>query len=297
LATTFALSLGANVAMADKPAGEAFVVLRPRDAHGGGPPVRGGSTNLTSHGGSVQTATQVYMSFWGPEWGITSGPAGHTNQDAQDYIKGFFGNVGGSDWINTDTQYCQNVPNGTSNCANVSSAQYIGNLPGQLAGAYIDPTPVPSRPTQQDIAAAAARARSHFGNPDASQSTFMVFTPSGKSMNGFKTNWCAWHSSSGSISYAYIPYMPDAGASCGMNFVNPTGYFDGFSIVAGHEYEEAQTDPYPNSGWLDRNGAENADKCAWSSLSGNISLGGTNYAVQPLWSNRNNGCVLSSPPV
>lgn len=124
----------------------------------------------------------------------------------------------------------------------------------------------------------------------------MVFTPSGKSMQGFGTQWCAWHaSSSNSLAYAYIPYMPDAGAACGMNFVNhSSGYFDGFSIVAGHEYAEAQTDPYPNSGWLDRNGEESADKCAWSTLSGIISLPGGDYAVQPLWSNAKNGCVLTS---
>src|SRR5207244_6381380 len=91
--------------------------------------------------------------------------------------------------------------------------------------------------------------------------------PTGHSMSGFATTWCAWHSSSGSMSYSYMPYQPDAGASCGMNFVNPgnSGYFDGFSIVGGHEYAETITDPYPNSGWLDGRGAENGDKCAWIS--------------------------------
>ena len=88
-----------------------------------------------------------------------------------------------------------------------------------------------------------------------------------------------------------------------MNFVNggSSGYFDGFSIVGGHEYAETITDPYPNSGWLDGRGAENGDKCAWISsgqgAAANISLGGNNYAVQSLWSNAFNngsgGCVLS----
>jgi len=92
--------------------------------------------------------------------------------------------------------------------------------------------------------------------------------------------------------------MPDAGQSCGMNFINSNnsfgnGYFDGFSVVAGHEYEEAQTDPFPSSGWLDSGGAENADKCAWKSNSGNISLGSNHFAVQPLWSNASTSCVMS----
>jgi serine protease len=131
----------------------------------------------------------------------------------------------------------------------------------------------------------------------------MVYTPHGKSMSGFGTQWCAWHSSGstagGPLAYAYIPYMPDAGASCGANFINANnaygnGIFDGFSVVAGHEYSEAETDPFPSSGWTDRQGAENADKCAWSSSSGNISLGGHSYAVQPTWSNATGGCAMSA---
>ena len=92
-----------------------------------------------------------------------------------------------------------------------------------------------------------------------------------------------------------------------MNFVNPSnnafgnGYFDGFSIVGGHEYAETITDPYPDTGWLDRFAAENGDKCAWISsgqgAAADISLGGASYAVQSLWSNafnnRSGGCVNS----
>ena len=92
-----------------------------------------------------------------------------------------------------------------------------------------------------------------------------------------------------------------------MNFVNGlnnsfgNGYFDGFSIVGGHEYGETVTDPYPSSGWLDSRGAENADKCAWISsgqgAASNIALGSQHFAVQSLWSNAFNsgtgGCVLS----
>jgi serine protease len=139
----------------------------------------------------------------------------------------------------------------------------------------------------------------------------MVFTPSGHSTNGFKTTYCAYHSStrssSGSVAFSYMPYQPDAATSCGMNFVNPTdnafgnGYFDGFSIVGGHEYGETVTDPFPSGGWLDGSGAENGDKCAWISsgqgAAANISLGSNSFAVQSLWSNafnsRAGGCVLS----
>src|SRR4029079_17957079 len=95
--------------------------------------------------------------------------------------------------------------------------------------------------------------------------------------------------------------------NCGMHFINASsnafgnGIFDGYSIVTGHEYAEAVTDPDNiaswQGGWLDAQGSENGDKCAWASNSANITLASHSYAVQPLWSNEaydatGNGCVL-----
>ncbi|HKC19343.1 MAG TPA: hypothetical protein VKE27_06885, partial [Candidatus Dormibacteraeota bacterium] len=111
----------------------------------------------------------------------------------------------------------------------------------------------------------------------------------------------AYHSSSGNLAYSYMPYLPDAGASCGMNFVNSgsAGFFDGFSIVGGHEYAEAITDPQPNTGWLDSRSSEIGDKCAWLAPgtpggATDLSTGGQSYAVQSLWSNAAGGCVTST---
>ncbi|HEX6547377.1 MAG TPA: hypothetical protein VF134_01380 [Candidatus Dormibacteraeota bacterium] len=261
-----------------------------------------GTTDMTYHGGPVETAPAVYISWWGPEWsaGFTTG--GYTSAQAQTYNTDFFNNVGGSSWENIVTQYCQGVATGTINCG--SAGTHIQNLTAQLKGTWNDTTAVPASPTQTDIANAATRLAQHFGY--SSNATYFVYTPSGKSMSGFQTRWCAWHSvtstSSGPLAYAYMPYQPDAGASCGVNFVNGTnnsygnGYFDGFSIVGGHEYAEAETDPQPSSGtygWEDSSGNEIGDKCAWSSSSTNITLGANYYAVQPLWSNASTGCATS----
>ena len=254
------------------------------------------NNNLLTHCGAIQTTPKVYISWWGPEWASGFSTGGYSSAQAQTYNIGFFSNVGGSGWNNVVKQYCQNVPSGTQNCASVSGAVNIVNVAGQFGSAWNDTTAVPANPTQADIFAAAQRLRAQVGY-DA-EATYMVYTPHGKSMSGFGTQWCAWHSSgstaSGPLAYAYIPYMPDAGASCGVNFVNGNGWFDGFSVVAGHEYSEAETDPFPSSGWVDRNGAENADKCAWSASSGNITLSGHSYAVQPTWSNATGGCAMSA---
>jgi len=260
-------------------------ILKIKAAKGGKPH---GSANLFSHGGAIESAAKVYIVYWGPDWGA--------NTAARSYIEGFFNGVGGSPWANSTTQYCQGVPSGTVQCG--TAGVHPSNPANELAGVWNDTSAVPT----SQISAEASALAAHFGPVDQ-QADYMVFTPSGHSMNGFQTTWCAWHSSSGNMSYSYMPYQPDAGASCGMNFVNPgsSGYFDGFSIVGGHEYAETITDPYPNSGWLDSRGAENGDKCAWISsgqgAAANISLGGNSYAVQSLWSNAANsgsgGCVLS----
>ncbi|HEV2459264.1 MAG TPA: hypothetical protein VGS80_12970 [Ktedonobacterales bacterium] len=261
-----------------------------------------GTTNMTYHGGPVETAPAVYISWWGPEWASGFSTGGYTSAQAQTYLSNFFSNVGGSSWENIVTQYCQGVANGTVNCG--TKGTHIQNLTGQLKGTWNDTTTVPSRPTQANIASAAVRLMQHFGYH--ANATYFVFTPHGKSQSGFGTQWCAYHSvsnsSSGEVAWAYMPYQPDAGASCGMNFVNGSnnsygnGYFDGFSIVGGHEYAEAETDPHTASGqyaWYDSSGAEIGDKCAWSPSSRNITLGSHFYAVQPLWSNVNTACETS----
>jgi serine protease len=260
-----------------------------------------GSSNLFSHGGAVETVPGVYIVYWG--W--TSDPSGEAA-----YQKNFFTGVGGSTWINSTTQYCQNVPSGTYFCSTQPSPQYVTNPSGQLKGTWSDNTnPVPNRISQSALAAEAVKAAAHFGNTTAAANAskqYIIDTPTGHSTSGFKTRFCAWHSSTsssyGNIAYTNFPYQTDAGANCGQNFVNggSAGTLDGVSIVGGHEYGESISDQFPNGGWLDSGGAENGDKCAWISsgqgAATNITLSTGSFAVQSLWSNSFNknagGCVV-----
>lgn len=272
-----------------------------------GSKLRAAGTNLVYQGGAVEVTPLVYISWWGSQWNTGFSTGGYSSAKAQTYITNFFSNVGGSSWDNIDTQYCEGVAVGTTQCG--SSGTHITNPTGQLAGTWVDTTSVPTRPTQSQIQSAATRLMNHFGGYNAN-ATYFVFTPHGHSMSGFGSVWCAWHdepTSGTDMAYAYMPYIPDAGTSCGRNFVNPTnnsygnGYFDGFSIVGGHEYAEAMTDPHPertstNFGWITNtgsNGQENGDLCAWASNSTDITLGSHFYAVQPIWSNASSSCVTS----
>lgn len=269
--------------------------------------IRTAGTKLVYQGGSVETAPVVYISWWGSQWSTGFSTGGYTSAQAQTYITDFYSGVGGSKWDNIDTQYCQGISVGSTSCG--SSGTHITNPTGQLKGTWTDTTTVPTSPTQTDIQNAATRLMNHFGAYN-SNATYFVFTPHGHSMSGFGTQWCAWHDeplSGTQMAYAYIPYMPDAGTSCGRNFVNGTnnsfgnGYFDGFSIVGGHEYAEAMTDPHPERtstsfGWITSTGSggqENGDLCAWASNSTNITLGSHFFAVQPIFSNASSSCVTS----
>jgi hypothetical protein len=114
------------------------------------------------------------------------------------------------------------------------------------------------------------------------------------------TSFCAYHGAIAahpSATYTNLPYMTDAGSACGAFSVD--GNLDGVSIVEGHELAESITDPLVNvnSAWFDATGNEIGDKCAWTNL-GNITTSAGTFAMQPLWSNAQNGCVLSTglPP-
>ena len=234
---------------------------------------------LLYHGGPVQTAPKLYVVFWGSAWNGTSGdPDGVASR-----LKSFYGVIGGGHWLNTVTQYTQ------------TGGAHVGNAGNIFAGSYVDTgsTP-PNRPSQSQMAAEAVRAAAHFGNYSASAS-YVVAMPHGIKPSGFGTQYCAYHSSTsatgGTIGWTNLPYMPDAGASCGADSVNSGGTLDGVTIVSGHEQAETETDPQPNSGWLDASGEEIGDKCAWVSLENNPNAGG--YPTQPLWSNASNSCVQS----
>jgi hypothetical protein len=265
------------------------------------------NANLMYHGGTggigVETAPKIYLVLWGSQWN-NNDPSGE-----EALLSSFYSGAGGSSWLNSVTQYCQGVLSGTVFCN--GSGTPARNPVGILAGVWYDnASTAPSQPIQSQLAAEAVSAASHFGNTAASSNAsvqYVIATATGNNSSGFGTQYCAWHSSTsstyGNIAYTNLPYITDAGASCGTNF-NGLGPLAGITIVSGHEMAETITDQFPATGWLDSNGAENGDKCAWifsgQGAAADVTLtGGSRYPVQSLWSNAfnsdNGGCVLSYP--
>jgi len=221
---------------------------------------------LYYHGGALQNAPRVYVLFWG--W--TSDPNGE-----QGYLMNFLSKVGCTSWLRTVSQYS------TGYC---SSYQ----------GAWSDSTSVPTTPSDSQIQSEALKLANYVGvsHSDAN-AQFVVATPSGHNTSGFGSSYCAYHGvvSGTSLSYTDLPYMPNAGYSCGAGSVTGSS-LDGVSIVEGHELAEAITDPQLNA-WYDGSGSEIGDICAWTGLA-NINLNGTYFPMQPLWSNAANACVQGS---
>lgn len=229
-------------------------------------------------GGPIQARPAIYVVYWG-DWSSAGDPAGE-----RAYLDSFLKGVGNSKWLNTVSQYTQ------SNGANVGKASF------HIVRAWNDASAVPdlsNDATYGDlIAAEVQKAVSHFGNSTANAS-YVIAVPHNTPVSGFGYYYCAWHSyvtiNGANIAYTNLPYMPDAGASCGQGFLNNPGTNDGVSIVEGHEQAETETDPQLNA-WFDDFGNEIGDKCAWIDLQNTKFSSGT-FPTQPLWSNNTDGCV------
>jgi hypothetical protein len=223
---------------------------------------------LINNGGPVEDAPVVFLVFW--DW--TQDPSGE-----QPYLTNFLQTIGGTSWLNTVSQY--------------------GGSPNVTFGGVLnDPTPIPNSPADSDIQNEALNAAQQLGVGNSDNVQMVIATPTGNSTPGFGTQFCAYHgdvAADPNITYTNMPYVTDAGAGCGEDSVNGgAGTLDGVSIVEGHELAETITDPLLNA-WFDAQGNEIGDKCAFVNLS-NITTSGGTFAVQPLWSNQANDCVLAS---
>ncbi len=234
-------------------------------------------------GGPVLTTPKMYIILWGyRKYGDPD--------KVERLLKLFAENLGGSGHNNIYTQYYEEISG--------STPTYITNPTEQFGGIWKDHVAIPSSPSDAQVAAEALRGVKHFGY-DANAS-YVVATATGHSSPGFGTEWCAYHSAELSnnelVSYTNLPYQPDAGASCGANFISPPsdekGVDEGVTIVEGHEYGESITDANPPTGWYNDNYGEIGDICAWDGIE-NDPFGTKSYTSQPMYSNASESCVQS----
>lgn len=263
---------------------------------------------MTYQGGKIQTAPKVYVVFYGSQWGSagsnglpTTDPAGEAPLYTK-FISSLYG--AGDNWSTSTTQYCSGVAVGTVNCG--TAGTHVGHpASSPLGGVWVDSgVKSPTRASDSQLASEAVRGANHFG-VSGTNVQIIVASPHGVTPNGFGTQYCAWHSNTSvngvDTTFTNLPYLSDAGSSCGSGYVatgssGVNSTTEGVTIVGGHEYAETVTDPLPGTteAWRDdadsTTGGENGDKCAWSyGTSGIVTLNGSNFAVQSLYSNNKSG--------
>jgi serine protease len=275
--------------------------------------------NGGTDGVGVTTGTpQVYLVFWGSQWG-TASPAGSTNfshdpSRIAPRLAAMYAGIGtgGERWSDVMTQYCEGVPAGATVCP--FNVPHVGRpTNGVLAGVWDDiAAAAPRGATNDQLGAEARKAATHFGNTTAASNRsaqYVIVSATGTHPAGFPSaGFCAYHAFAKSdidVAFTNSPYVPDAGSECGAGWVNgANGPLDGVTIVSGHEYAETITDQFPTGytgGWWSGGGQENADRCAWRAPgtdggAGNISFANGSFAMQSTFSNEAHGCVLQQQP-
>jgi len=258
-----------------------------------------GSGNLVYHGGPVEHTNKVYAIYWVPSgYGVSS--------SYESLIDRFFGDVAAdsgktSNVYYSDTQYYD----GSGNIAYSSS----------FGGSYVDTNALPKsgcRDSYTSVCLSDAQIQAEIEKDIAANgwtasptTEFFMFTAKGiGSCSGSScafSQYCAYHSWTGSVLYANMPYADTVPAACDAGN-HPNGDDADATInVTSHEHNETITDENGNA-WYDRRGYENGDKCAWkfgTQLGGtsgsyyNQTINGHHYELQMEYSNRSSKCVLT----
>ena len=237
---------------------------------------------IAYNGGPVMGTPNVYVIWYG-NWNQTNGS---DTTAGQQIVRDFLGTLGGSNHYAINKSYV--AAGATTPSGNLGSYNETADSGSQG-----------TRLTDAKVQAIVSGAVSGSGAklPIDSNGVYFVLTSSNVAENsGFCNRYCGWHTSATiagtNIKYSFVGNANRCLSSCAAQSVGPNGNagVDGMISVIAHELEEANTDPNPRSGWTDSNGAENADKCAWTfgqSLSKaangayyNVTLGSRNYLVQ-----------------
>jgi hypothetical protein len=265
-------------------AGPAFGFVPAQNAnHGGGGGGHGHISQLLWHNGPVMHSTTVVPIFWGSGWGNSSFTSDKVT--GLDYL---YSNVGGSSYAHTNSEY-------TDGAGNVDTVAIAKG--SDLTDTSATPSGAPS--TTQVLAEVAAETNN---NPTPG-AYYPVYSDQPRGSAGY----CAWHSS-GTINGIQVEFgfffNLDGDPGCDPGAPTSLGHSQGLSALAnvtGHELSEMLTDPQLNA-WYDRQGNENADKCAWT-FNGLVTIGSQSWKIQGNWSNAaastnsgyaNGGCIQTS---
>ena len=230
--------------------------------------------------------TNIYYIWYG-NWG---------NNTATTILADLANSVGGSPYFNINTTYYNGSNMHVTNAA---------TLAGSTDDSYSQGTALSDSQIQTVVSSAITSGKL----PKDTNAVYFVLTSADvTATSGFCTQYCGWHThgtiGGSDIKYSFVGNPDRCPSSCAAQSIGPNDNAgaDGMASIISHELEEAVTDPDLNA-WYDRQGAENADKCAWTfgSMSTasngskyNMTLGSRNFLIQQNWVNSGNGFCAKS---
>jgi hypothetical protein len=253
-------------------------------------PTAGSTGSMTPaiswHSGPVMGGSPDVHLIWYGNWAQANGsdtPAG------QQLVRDFVSGLSNSNYLAINKGYSGSGGTAVTGTVGPLHEANVGYIGGARA----------KRLRDADIKSIVSSYIAGHGPAQANAVYFVLTSSDVNETSGFCTQYCGWHTK-GSISGADVKYSFVGNAnrclsSCAAQSVGPNGNagVDGMISVLAHEFEETLSDPDLNA-WYDANGAENADKCAWTfgssqHLAGNGSYynvtlpaasGSRNYLIQ-----------------
>ena len=242
---------------------------------------------INYHGGPLMLGTTNVHYIWYGNW------SGNT---ATAILTDLASNIGPSPYFNINTTYYD------GSGAHVSNSVHLAE---STTDSYSRGTSLSDSAIQGVVSDAITSNRL----PKNTNAVYFVLTSSDvTASSGFCTQYCGWHThgtiAGSDIKYSFVGNPDRCPSSCAAQTTGPNGNAgaDGMASIIAHELEEAVTDPDLNA-WYDRQGQENADKCAWTfgtlstAVNGskyNMTLGGRNYLIQRNWVNASGGYCATS---
>ena len=251
--------------------------------------LRAARNGIFYHGGPLILNTVNVYYIWYGSWNFST--------DNTDTILDSFGrSIGGTPYFNINKTYYD------SNKTHVSGLVALPNT-------FTDAGSYGSTLSDGDVQNIVANALRN-GLPTDTNGVYFVLTSKEVTETpGFCTQYCAWHThgtiNGHDIKYGFVGDPAQCPSACSAQSTTPNGNFtaDSMANLIAHELAESTTDSDLNA-WYNRQGYENADKCAWkfgatqTASNGskyNVSFGGRNWLPQQNWINAGGGyCTLTN---
>jgi hypothetical protein len=258
------------------------------------PPPPPANNGINYHNGPVMLGTVNMYYIWYGSW---------DGNDAVDILSDLAENIGGTSWYNINTSYYS------------GSGRQLKHVSNSVAfkGSTTDDYSRGKSLSDDDVRDIVADAITSGRLPKDTNGVYFVLTSEDvDETSGFCTHYCGWHTydqiNKSNIKFAFIGGVNRCPNGCTrLRFHSPNGdniEADGMASIIGHELSEAVTDPQLNS-WFDKDGEENADKCAFkfgdvytapNGAGANVQVGSRDFLLQQNWVNAGGGyCGMSYP--